>query len=101
MAGSTSPSTSFNSGTSELMALLDQELQSDQSDGEQRSQNRPAETPDRYGMRIDVLLCILLGEQHRLSRRVDYEEAATERQAKRQRVGQRHQHVESWLMLIQ
>jgi hypothetical protein len=50
MSGPGSPTTSYSSGTSDLMALLDQGLQSDQSDAEENPPESPAHTVEQYDM---------------------------------------------------
>lgn len=64
MSGPGSPTTSYSSGTSDLMALLDQGLQSDQSEAEEN----PSENPAHIVEQVD-----------------NPEVAGDERQAKRQR----------------
>jgi len=48
MSGPGSPTTSYSSGTSDLMALLDQGLQSDQSDAEEDPPGSSAYIVDQY-----------------------------------------------------
>lgn len=50
MMGPGSPSPSNSSGTSDLMALLDQGLQSDQSDAEQSPPHSSTHAPEQYDM---------------------------------------------------
>ena len=48
MSGPGSPTTSYSSGTSDLMALLDQGLQSDQSEAEENPSKNPAHIVEQY-----------------------------------------------------
>ena len=48
MSGPGSPTTSYSSGTSDLMALLDQGLQSDHSDAEENPPETSAHTVEQY-----------------------------------------------------
>jgi len=50
MSGPGSPTTSYSSGTSDLMALLDQGLQSDQSDAEEEPPGSSAHTVEQYDL---------------------------------------------------